>query len=89
MIVTQEEAARDVLAAHDALRAAYDREPERDYEGMPYDPQAWLDWYRLTAEPAYREWKKAINVLGDALGRPVDRHPTAFRPLCEDILSTD
>jgi hypothetical protein len=77
-------AARELLAAHDALRVADEHEPR-----PTDDPAAWLSWRETESKPAYDRWSSAIDALADALGEPeLSRHPFNFRPRCEAILAT-
>lgn len=85
--MTKREAAANALAAHDALRAAHDSEPPSDSEGMPLNASKWLEWRREVSEPAYADWKSAMDDLDAAMGESVRRHPFSFRPLCEKIIA--
>lgn len=79
-------AARDLLAAHDALRLVSDAEPELDDEGMPRDGAAWVVWYEGVYLPASRSLRQARENLAAVLGEDVPGHPYAFRPLCDRII---
>lgn len=79
-------AARDLLAAHDALQLVNGAEPELDENGMPRDGEAWVVWYEGVYLPASRALRQAVEVLGVVLGEDVPRHPFSFRPLCEKII---
>lgn len=79
-------AAERALATHDALREAGKAEPRLDDEGMPFDPDAWLTWHASTYKPAFAAWREAMDELAAVLGHDVGRHPTTFRPVCEEII---
>lgn len=81
-------AAREALAAHDALRATDASEPKGVDESSPtVEREAWLAWHSDVRRPAYAQWESAMDALDAALGEEVGRHPFTFRPICEEILS--
>lgn len=79
-------AARALLEAHDAWKAADAKQPECDEGGYPYDGGAWLEWHSDVYRPASRRLWQAHEALERALGTDVPRHPAQFRPLCEALL---
>lgn len=84
------DAAQAALDTHAALRRVHEIEPESDDEGMPYDHDAWIDWYEFTYQPAYQAWNTAMDELEAALGDQFPgRHPYNFVPVCEQLTGGD
>ena len=87
------QAARGVLAAHDALEASNARESFRtDSHGLPVDRARWVQWYELDYKPSYDAWSAAMDRLAEVMGRSglvfPGRHPWSFRPVCEAIITS-
>ena len=83
-------AARRALNAYKVIRTVRADEPERDHEGMPYEPQAWLDWHEHDYQPATRTLNNALDNLELALGDTFPgRHPFNFVPLCQRIITNE
>lgn len=81
-------AAREALAAHDALQATDASEPPNVTEASPYAMRvAWLTWHSDVRRPAYARWEAAMDALDAANGEPVGRHPFTFRPFCEEVIA--
>ena len=80
------EAARELLAAHDALKAVHEREPELGDDGLPLNRDAWLAWRIGESMPAYRRVVDARIALAGFVGGEVPTHPFNYRPLCESII---
>jgi hypothetical protein len=81
-------AARDALRTHDQLHRVeavgdrFDLGPD----DLPIDDHGWLAWHHEQYRPALTEWQRAMELLALALGAEFPgRHPTQFRPLCEQI----
>jgi len=83
------QAARGVLAAHDALEASNARESFRtDSHGLPVDRARWVQWYELDYKPTYDAWSATMDRLAAVIGPEFPgRHPWAFRPACERIIA--
>jgi len=86
--MTKHEAAQAALGAHDRLQEAQAREPELMQDGMPFDPDLWLAWHSTDYKPAYEGWSAAMDALSVAIGESIGRHPSTFRPLCEELART-
>lgn len=78
-------AARELIDAHDALRASYDHEPETNAYGWPIDDAAWLKWRDEENKPAYRRWQTAMDEFQRITGHG-SRHPANFRPAAEEVI---
>lgn len=83
---TAKAAAMKALRTHEALVAAGVTEPEGDDDGVPYDREAWLTWHTNVYRPAYANWVAAMVAL-DEVKPGISRHPSFFRPACEQIIA--
>lgn len=81
----QVEAARELIAAHDELRASYRREPERNAYGWAINSAEWLQWRETDNTPAYNRWKAAADEF-DRLTGHSEKHWCMLRHVAEDIL---
>jgi hypothetical protein len=78
------DAARALLAAHDALQAANAQEPPADVE-LHTGGHEWLAWHERIYLPAYRAWSQAMDRFNELTGT-TSRHPFNFRPAATAIL---
>jgi len=85
------EAAKEALAAHDALLASDARDTfANDAFGLPVERARWVQWYELDYRPTCDAWVAAMDRLAILMGSDFPgRLPEQFRPVCDGVIRED